>query len=128
MPFRMGMSMGIRKGLAMNLPDPLAVPIPRNVERRAVEASPPSSAVTQEVRVGCARAIPASAEIGNRRLRAYLGSHRVTRERFDQAQAREILADADADHRAANELAGDPAYERVQKRRGFEAWLIGEDE
>lgn len=86
------------------------------------------SAVTQEVRVECARAIPASAEIGNRRLRAYLGADPVTRSRFDQAQGRAILADCDADHRAANELAGDPIYERVQARRRFEAWLIGEDE
>lgn len=75
-----------------------------------------------------AGAIPVSAEPGNLRLRAYLTADPKARERFDRRQAREILADCDSDHRIANELSGDPVYERVQARRRFEAWLIEQDD
>ena len=88
---------------------------------------PPSTA-TQEVELERAPAIPVSAEPGNLRLRAYLTADPKARERFDRRQAREILADCDSDHRIANELSGDPVYERVQARRRFEAWLIEQDD
>ena len=86
------------------------------------------STATQEVALERAGAIPVSAEPGNRRLRAYLAAEPKVRERFDREQARRILADCDSDHRIANELSGDPVYERVQARRRFEAWLIEQDD
>lgn len=108
-------------------PNPLTNPIGNNNNERHTTPFV-SSTATQGSGVERAGAIEASAEMGNRRLRAYLAADPVTRTRFDQAQGREILADCDSDHRVANELAGDPIYERVQRRRDFEAWLVGEDE
>lgn len=86
------------------------------------KSSHPSTA-TQESKVERAGAIEASGEIGNRRLRAYLNAHPKIRERFDGEQARSILAEADTDHRVANELADDPIHQRVQ----FERWLREQD-
>ena len=50
---------------------------------------------------------------------AYLAADPKTRERFDRRQAREILADCDAEWRALNEIADDPVHRRVE----FESWL-----
>lgn len=77
---------------------------------------PPSTA-TQEVELERAGAIPVSD--GNVRLRAYLAADPKARERFDRRQAREILADCDAEWRARNEIADDPVHRRVE----FERWL-----
>lgn len=52
-------------------------------------------------------------------LAAYLAADPKTRERFDRRQAREILADCDAEWRALNEIADDPVHRRVE----FERWL-----
>ena len=110
---------------------PIPHPIPhgfrdrREVEKGEVEKEEgvrPSTA-TQEVRVRRAPAIPVSAEPGNVRLRAYLAADPKARERFDRRQAREILADCDAEWRALNEIADDPVHRRVE----FERWLSRAD-
>lgn len=102
---------------------PIPHPIPhgfrdrREGRREKGEAHP--STATQEVELERAGAIPVSAEPGNVRLRAYLAADPKARERFDRRQAREILADCDAEWRALNEIADDPVHRRVE----FERWL-----
>lgn len=91
--------------------------------------SPPSvlldpSTATKDVGLERARAIPVSAETGNRRLRAYLAADERTRELFGREQARAIRADCDSSHRIANDLADDP----IAKRADFERWLRAADD
>jgi len=62
-------------------------------------------------------------EQGHLRLLAYLAADPNARERFDRRQAREILADCDAEWRALNEIADDPIHRRV----AFERWLVERD-
>jgi len=91
-------------------------PQDRTGQDRTGEDSRPSTAPL-EVGLERAGAIPVSD--GNVRLRAYLAADPKARERFDRRQAREILADCDAEWRARNEIADDPVHRRVE----FERWL-----
>jgi hypothetical protein len=105
-----------------------STPVQHQGEQKAQQTANPSicrlptaalstSTATRKPSLDGAGAIEASAEIGNRRLRAYLRAPAAVRERFDERQAAAIRRDCAVDERVGIAFADDPPELRELTRR-----------